>query len=614
LFTDNKYYLYGNIRVKEYLSIKDIMDFLKLIQEGRVDDFKAKYSQKFGTDNANKIIVAVPQKYLDWAGKHLDMVNFEENLSKVAQALQKFEKISSNLPITDLFQYKNIGQLLSALSEYYNRQRRVVNKVEGGNVVYDDGRYFVVNPLTHDSSCYYGKGTKWCTSADTDHQFKKYNEDGKLFYILDKNATTNDKFYKVALLQKFDGDRTYYDALDETVKNGWILNTNKLNQILSSVDEYIKLEYPEQVKIYTDKELAKKEKQRLANLRIQQILKERQDEAQERRLDGEWTLDDNCPEIGLKAHALLINLSENFDVDIITNQDIGEIARIQNEIDRLQLEYDNDEEVRGDLLDEISELEDEITEFENKIDVYNIIPTGSFYATSQFEVIGVPNLEDRTYAVGDETEMQRSAYEYVDQLIDDIGYRGFNPTFAKEFIDEKAIISYAEDLFNDDVYNNTENYLDISEKNLSDEQEEKIGILNSKIEKYKSLISRFEDEIDNDEMESENNDEIIEKIDELNDEITEMETEIQDEIENPEGSFPDDLIEDIIEKQLKEVRYDVTSFMDEWGLDWEEYVDKDEFINGVVDADGYGHTLNGYDGTAEEITVLGDLYYVMRID
>ena len=590
------------------------MDFLKLIQEGRVDDFKAKYSQKFGTDNANKIIVAVPQKYLDWAGKHLDMVNFEENFSKVTQALQRFEKISSNLPITDLFQYKNIGQLLSALSDYYNRQRRVVNKVEGGNVVYDDGRYFVVNPLTHDSSCYYGKGTKWCTSADTDHQFKKYNEDGKLFYILDKNATTNDKFYKVALLQKFDGDRTYYDALDETVKNGWILNTNKLNQILSSVDEYIKLEYPEQVKIYTDKELAKKEKQRLANLRIQQILKERQDEAQERRLDGEWTLDDNCPEIGLKAHALLINLSENFDVDIITNQDIGEIARIQNEIDRLQLEYDNDEEVRGDLLDEISELEDEITEFENKIDVYNIIPTGSFYYTSQFEVIGVPSLEDRTYAVGDEDEMQRSAYDYVDQLIDDIGYRGFNPTFAKEFIDEKAVISYAEDLYNDDVYNNTENYLDNSERNLSDEQEEKIGILNSKIEKYKSLISSFEDEIDNDEMESENNDEIIEKIDELNDEITEMETEIQDEIENPDGSFPDDLIEDIIKKQLDEVKYDVTSFMDEWGLDWEEYVDKDEFINGVVDADGYGHTLNGYDGTAEEITVLGDLYYVMRID
>ena len=36
------------------------MDFLKLIQEGRVEDFKTKYSQKFGGENINKILKAVP--------------------------------------------------------------------------------------------------------------------------------------------------------------------------------------------------------------------------------------------------------------------------------------------------------------------------------------------------------------------------------------------------------------------------------------------------------------------------------------------------------------------------------------------------------------------------
>ena len=180
------------------------MDFLKIIQEGRVDDFKAKYSQKFGGENINKIISSVPQKYLDWVGKHMDGVNFEDNLSKVSEALNKFVKISSNLPITDLYQYKNVGQLLSALAEYEGRQRREVKKVEGGNVVYDDGRFFVVNPLTHSSSCYYGKGTKWCTTADSDHQFNRYNQDGKLFYILDRSAPSDNKYYKVALLQKFD--------------------------------------------------------------------------------------------------------------------------------------------------------------------------------------------------------------------------------------------------------------------------------------------------------------------------------------------------------------------------------------------------------------------------
>ena len=584
------------------------MDFLKLIQEGRVDDFKAKYSQKFGTDNVNKILAAVPQKYLDWVGKNLDMVNFEDNFLKISQALDKFQKISTNLPITDLFQYKNLGQLLSALSEYEGTQRRVVKQVEGGNVVYDDGRFFVVNPLTHDSSCYYGKGTKWCTSADSDHQFNRYNQDGKLFYILDRTAPSNNKFYKVALLQKFDGDKTYYDALDATVNGGWIFGTNKLNEILGSVDEYIKSTYPEQVKIYSDRELARKERDRLEKLRMAQVLRERENAAQERREENEWALP-NAPEIGLKAHALLRVLEIEGDIEVITNQDRGEIARIQNEIDRLQTEYDNDEEVRGDLLDEISELEDELTELDNKIDVYNIIPTGTFYDASEFEVIGAPEVEDRRYVVGDESEMETSAYEYVEQLIDDIGYEGFNSNFVQQHIDEDAIISYAEDLFNQDVYDSPDSYLEDDQRNLSEKQEEKIAILNDKIEKYRELITKLEGSMD-----GENDEDIEERIDELNEEITDMDTEVEDIKDDPEGDFPDELLEEIVERRVEDVKNDVEGFMNEWGLEMNEYIDKDAFIKGIVDEDGYGTTLNGYDGSADEINIEGETYYVMRID
>lgn len=584
------------------------MDFLKLIQEGRVDDFKAKYSQKFGTDNINKILGAVPQKYLDWVGKNLDMVNFEDNFSKISQALDKFQKISTNLPITDLFQYKNLGQLLSVLSEYEGKERRVVKQVEGGNVVYDDGRFFVVNPLTHDSSCYYGKGTKWCTSADSDHQFNRYNQDGKLFYILDRTAPSNNKFYKVALLQKFDGDKTYYDALDATVNGGWIFGTNRLNEILSSVDEYIKSTYPDQVKIYGDIELARKERDRLEKLRMAQVLRERENAAQERREENEWALPD-APEIGLKAHALLRVLEIEGDIEVMTNQDRGEIARIENEITRLQAEYDNDGEVRQDLLDEISELEDELTELDNKIDVYNIIPTGTYYDASEFEVIGAPEVEDRRYVVGDENEMETSAYEYVEQLIDDIGYEGFNSNFVKQHIDEYAVISYAEDLFNQDVYDSPDSYLEDDQRNLSEKQEEKIAILNDKIEKYRELITKLEGSMD-----GEDDEDIEERIDELNEEITDMDTEVEDIKDDPEGDFPDELLEEIIESRVREVRNDVEGFMNEWGLEMNEYIDKDAFIRAVVDEDGYGTTLNGYDGSADEINVEGETYYVMRID
>ena len=584
------------------------MDFLKIIQEGRVDDFKAKYSQKFGGENINKIISSVPQKYLDWVGKHMDGVNFEDNLSKVSEALNKFVKISSNLPITDLYQYKNIGQLLSALAEYEGRQRRVVKKVEGGNVVYDDGRFFVVNPLTHDSSCYYGKGTKWCTTADSDHQFNRYNHDGKLFYILDRSAPSDNKYYKVALLQKFDGDRTYYDALDATTNSGWIFGTNKLNEILSSVDEYIKETYPEQVKIFTDKELARKERERLEKVRLAQILRQRQAQAQERRENGEWDLPD-ADETGLKAHALLRVLEIEGDIEVMTNQDRGEIARIENEITRLQAEYDNDGEVRQDLLDEISELEDELTELQNKIDVYNIIPTGRYYDASEFEVIGAPELEDRRYVVGDENEMETSSYEYLEQLLDDVGFEAFRPEFVKQYIDEDAVISYAEDLYNQDVYDSPDSYLDDSERMLSRQQEEMITILEAKIEKYRELVSKLEGELD-----GENDEDIEERIDELNENISEMESEIEEIKEDPEGDFPDELLEDIIERRLEDVKYDIEGFMNDWGLEINNYIDKDAFIKAVVDEDGYGTTLNGYDGSADEINVEGETFYVMRID
>ncbi len=584
------------------------MDFLKIIQEGRVDDFKAKYSQKFGGENINKIISSVPQKYLDWVGKHMDGVNFEDNLSKVSEALNKFVKISSNLPITDLYQYKNIGQLLSALAEYEGRQRRVVKKVEGGNVVYDDGRFFVVNPLTHSSSCYYGKGTKWCTTADSDHQFNRYNQDGKLFYILDRSAPSDNKYYKVALLQKFDGDRTYYDALDATTNSGWIFGTNKLNEILSSVDEYIKATYPEQVKIFTDKELARKERERLEKVRLAQILRQRQAQAQERRENGEWDLPD-ADETGLKAHALLRVLEIEGDIEVMTNQDRGEIARIENEITRLQAEYDNDGEVRQDLLDEISELEDELTELQNKIDVYNIIPTGRYYDASEFEVIGAPELEDRRYVVGDESEMETSSYEYLEQLLDDIGFEAFRPEFVKQYIDEDAVISYAEDLYNQDVYDSPDSYLDDSERMLSKQQEEKIKILENKIEKYSELVSKLEGELD-----GENDEDIEERIDELNENISEMESEIEEIKDDPEGDFPDDLLEDIIERRLEDVKYDIEGFMNDWGLEINNYIDRDAFIKAVVDEDGYGTTLNGYDGSADEINVEGETFYVMRID
>ena len=470
------------------------MDFLKLISEGRVEQFETKYGKKFSPEQLKRISKLVQPKYLDWVGKNVDSINFDENFDKLVDAVKKFVLIGSNLPVTDLYQYPNSTKLFQALADYENKARRTIRKVEGGNVVYDDSRFFVVNPLTHESSCYYGKGTKWCTSAESNSHFNRYNEDGKLFYVIDKSLSTNNPEYKIAILKKFDGDESYWNALDETITKGWIFGTDELKKVNEGITNYMEAEYAGQLKIWRDKETAKKEKDRLERLRIQNILNQRRADAQERRESGEWDLGPNCPEEGLKAHALLIWLGGNNDVEVKTNEDRTEIQRLKDEIERLENEYDNSEDVRTDLLDEKETLQDELDELESKIDVYNIVPTGTHYDMTEFEVID-SDVDGHRYAVGTQGEVDTSAYDYVESLIDDIGYDGFNQGFARGYIDEEAVASYAEDVYNDDVRDNPESYFDDSERQLSSEQDEKIEILDSRIEQTEALIERLENEI-----------------------------------------------------------------------------------------------------------------------
>lgn len=585
------------------------MDFLKLIQEGRVEDFKSKYSNKFSPEQLKRIVDSVPHKYLMWVGKTFDGINFEENFPKLYNSLNKFTKLSTNLPKTDINQYQNLDDLLNAISVYENKERRDVKKVEGGNVVYDDGKLFVVNPLDYKASCYYGKGTKWCTAAETDTQFKKYNEDGKLFYIIDRTKPTSDPLYKVALLRKFDGEKKYFDAKDEYVKSGWIFGTKQLNDLDKTVDQYLQSEFAEQLKIFNDIELAKKEKERLRKLEINRILNQRREEAQERRLDGDWDLSNpNIDEIGLKARALLEYLVDNGDAQVLTNEQKIEIQRIKDEIERLNTEYNDSEDVRTDLLTQIEELEDELDDYDSYIDVYNIIPAGAFYDTTEFEVID-SEVDNNRYAVGTDSEMQSSCEEYIENLIDDIGYEGFNAGFAKGYLDEDAIANEAEDIYENDVRDNPEAYFDDSQRMLSDAQEERIRILEYTIQKVNKTIDQFESMMD-----GENDDAIQEKIEELQERLEEYDSEIEEIKDDPEGDFPDELIDDKVSDLVSDVKSDPEWFLSEFGLNWDDYVNKEEFIQGVIDADGYGHTINSYDGSADEIYVNDQLFYVMRID
>jgi predicted nuclease with TOPRIM domain len=587
------------------------MKFINLLLEGREEDFKTTYGKKFSPEKLDAIIKMVNEipngsKFLTFLGRVLPQTVPDGLLDeKVKDTLKKFVSIGSNLQIKDINQYKTFAELYSAIEEYETRIRRTVKSIEGADIVYENDQFTVVAPLTTAASCYYGAGTKWCTASSADNtHFNNYMKDGKLFYILDKTKPTSDRFYKVALLKKFEGDESYFDAPDDKFTSGWIMGTNKLARIKQYIDLYIREKYTKELEIWGDKEKAAIERKRLERVEQQRIENGLIESANQRREDDEWSLDNlSQGDMGSCAHALFDFLVSENTIEGKTPETKSEISRIENEIIRLQAEYDNDEELRGDLLDEISELEDELTELDAKMDVYDMLPTDDYilkgFTTTEFQ---------GRWKVGDSDDTEREAVRYVKDMLDDVGYDGYNESFVMEHFDDDSFRVYLKDFFEEDVYNNPEVYLDDSDKELSRSQEARIVELKQMVLNLESERDSLDDE---DEDYSDEYDRIGDEIDEANNEIEEIE-------DDPDGEYDSDKLDSIVADKISEHRYDAKEFYDnflggdlfsEWATS-NGFIDKDDFAQAVVDADGYGRVLNNYDGSEESVSFEGETYYI----
>ena len=589
------------------------MKFINLLLEGREDDFKNTYGKKFSPEKLDAIINMVNEipngsKFLTFLGKTLPQTIPDGLLDeKVKDTLKKFVSIGPNLQIKDINQYKTFAELYSAIQEYETRIRRTVKSVDGADIVFENDQFTVVAPLTTSASCYYGAGTKWCTASSADNtHFNNYMKDGKLFYILDKTKPTSDRFYKVALLKKFDGDESYFDAPDQKFTSGWIMGTNELARIKQYIDLYIREKYSKELEIWGDKEKAAIERKRLQRIEQQRIENGLINEANERRANDEWSMDNLSEgDTGSCAHALFNFLIGEGTVEEKTPENMERLQQAEAQLEILQDRLNNEENANEDtdLVSDIEALEDEITELKNLKDVYDILPIGDFilkeFTTTDFQ---------GRWKVGDSDDTEREAIQFVKDMLGDAGYDGFNPSFVMEHFDDDSFKNYLREFFEEDVYNNPEVYLDDSDKELSRSQE-------ARIIELKQMVSDLESERNNldneDEDYSDEYDRIGGEIDEVNNEIEEIESD-------PDGEYDSNKLDSIVLDRISEYRYDAKDFYENYlgGDDFENwitsngFIDEDEFAQAVVDADGYGTTLNSYDGSEESVSFEGETYYI----
>ena len=542
------------------------MNLSQVLLEGRKEDFLSKYKSKFKPDDIKKIFllsrdISSNQKFLDFLGKVISTDNVNEDMMNAKIAIEKFIKYQKNLDKKDINQYESLKDIQDAIDKHENRVRRNVKEVEGADIVYEDDRFTVVTPKTHEASCYYGSGSKWCTAArSSDQHFMSYNRDGKLFYFLDKKASTSDRFYKVAMLQKYDGKQQYFDAPDKSFNTGWILGTPEFDKINDIIQNYMESNYGDDIELFKDKVRAEQEmrrrEQRDTRIRQERILRQ-MDDLRER---DAWNLDNDLDELGRKANAVFKGLTDEWGVEI-----------------------GNDESI------------------------YNLVPdTEGFYPgeVMAFKWLGEDENES-TYIVGEWDDVYEMAKTRLEEVINEMGlFDAFNEDFIMAHLDVEEVVSWFREYFEEYVRDEWEDLFDSDDLPLTKKQQSQLERIEQEIEELYRKTRKLEN--------GEERDGLFDRIEELEGERDEIQ-------ENPEGEPIEEMIEEKIADYLYDVRQNPRQYLEDYGFTedterLEQFIDKNAIIEEAVDIDGIGHNISHYDGATFETRVEGADYYVFRID
>ena len=251
-----------------------------ILLEGRVEDTKNFFKSQIGDswpyteegnpyhhflqgvnleDRFNVFVENDPSsnnKYLNWMvdtylGEHglnpIDIYSavqkFDSNLSRLSPEFM-YNQLSVSPRVKkspkDINSYSSLTELefiVDELEKVATRKSKEKELKKDVDRVYEDDNWVIIRPKSHGASCYYGAGTKWCTTSKDKTFFEKYNNEGVLYYVIKKDSGPD---YKIALykqLPKIETDiRTNRRQLGRVPDDQWYdMEDNPLSNRASSM-------------------------------------------------------------------------------------------------------------------------------------------------------------------------------------------------------------------------------------------------------------------------------------------------------------------------------------------------------------------------------------------
>ena len=189
--------------------------------------------------NLEREITASTQRVLNSLEPILS--SYHKNLDLV-KSLQKSGRINLDGPANDIntFQPGSLELLEFVRELKAERQRREREKEQAkavskqakqeSNVIYEDENVKVIRPNTKLASCYFGKGTKWCISAEmSQNYFDSYTHKGRAFYFMFWSGAPDPShpFAKVAMVVDTNAPpevEEFFDAPDNPLEQDEVID------------------------------------------------------------------------------------------------------------------------------------------------------------------------------------------------------------------------------------------------------------------------------------------------------------------------------------------------------------------------------------------------------
>ena len=213
--------------------------------------------------------------------------------------------------------------------------------------------------------------------------------------------------------------------------------------------------------------------------------------------------------------------------------------------------------------------------------------------------LGSKNFESEYVVYEGEDNLHEAAKENLESLIDDVGFEAFREYVWENHIDERYVRDYLYEDYDEYVRTSPEDWN--IKRELTNQQKQYLEI-------HQANIDRLNQKLEEGGLTDE-------EVEEIENDIYDYEQLMEDINENPEGEYNEQEIEDTIEGMVEDNMDDIFNLLRGRGYDNSallDFVDVDAAIDYVIRTDGYGHVLNGYDGTENEYSINGEDYYVMR--